>query len=431
MFTYLIFRGDIAHYRRRVPEQFSHVDSRTFVKKSLKTKDPQEAQRKALNYNKYIETYWQSLVSEHGCSAQSKYTLATKNAEILGFNYKTAAEISDSDINRIALRILEATKAIECADSVSAILGGQNHPKRFLEELWESFYKFKKATLRGKSDAQIKRWVNPRIRAYKTFIEVCGDIPIDQITRDHILNFRDWWSLRIQDGMAPNSANKDLTHLRSILAHAQDNWKGISFDVTSLFARIRFEETDSKRMPFETGFIRSELLNHRNLTNLNDECRLFLFAMADTGARPSELLGLNAARGDIRLDTETPYIHIRPDDDREIKNKYSNRQIPLVGSALYAFKQMAQGFNQYYCRPDQLSSNLNKFLREHDLTPTDNHCVYSLRHSFEDRLGAVDTPEKVHSMIMGHSYRRERYGIGPSLEQKKKWMNKMCFKEFE
>jgi len=88
---------------------------------------------------------------------------------------------------------------------------------------------------------------------------------------------------------------------------------------------------------------------------------------------------------------------------------------------------MPNGFTHYYRKPDQLSATLNKYLKEHDLLPTKEHCVYSLRHSFEDRLTAVEPPDKVQAALMGHKYHRERYGKGPTLEQKKKWLDKMCF----
>ncbi len=431
MFTYLTFRNGVAHYMRRVPKQYARIDKRNFVKKSLKTRDPQEALRKALNYNEYLERFWESQLHEGNLSPEANYELAATKAKVLGLTYKTAEEISNSDISGIVNRLLLSQNSIDSSEEISAILGGEKYPSKSLGDLWAEFYEFKKSSLLGKSAQQRKRWVNPRIRAYKTFIEVCGNIPVESISRDHILTFRKWWSDRVQKGMAANSANKDFTHLRSLLAYAQDNWRGIPFDVTSLFARVRFEEGDSDRKPFDTQYIRENLLNPALLRGLSNECRYFLFAMADTGARPSELLGLNAERGDIRLDGNIPFIHIQPTEQREIKNKYSNRQLPLVGASLHAFRNLPNGFYRYFERPDQLSSNLNKFLRERGLLPSSNHTVYSLRHSFEDRLCEVDTPEKVQSCIMGHSYRRERYGNGPTLKQKRKWMQKMCFSEFE
>lgn len=407
-------------------------DKRKFVRISLETRDRHEGLRKSVIYNDYIEEYWRSLIKDNTIDPATEYDLAVKRAKIHGFTYKSVAEVSNEPIEDVIKRVLEASKAIESSEIVSSVLGGHTPPSLSLKELWNDFYAFKKPDLLSKSPKQLKRWKNPRIRAYETFIGVCGNIPAENVTRDHILTFRAWWSDRLQEkNMSPNSANKDFTHFRSLLAFGQDNKDKITYDVTSLFARIRFKERDSERQPFETDYILSKILNHKSLEGLNDECRYMLFALADTGARPSELVALDAKRGDIRLDTDIPYIFIRPDENREIKNQYSKRQIPLVGASLYAFKYLQDGFKQYYQNADNLSANLNGFLRAHDLLPSENHTTYSLRHSFEDRLSLVEPPEKVQSFIMGHKYRRERYGDGPTLEQKKKWMDKMCFSQFE
>ncbi|MGI1678759.1 MAG: site-specific integrase [Cellvibrionaceae bacterium] len=428
MSNYLMQRDGFYYYRRRVPDYLVEYDKRKFIRTSLKTRDKREAIRKAAILNDFIEEYWQSLINDNTLDPNIAYKLAIKRAELHGFKYKSATEVSLEQVGTISERLVEATNAIDEPEAVSAILGGQTVPELSLEALWNEYYNFKKPDLIVKSKSQRERWINPRVRAYKTFAKVCDNISVNNITRNDIMAFRAWWSERLVEGnMAPNSANKDLTHLRSLLAFAQDNKEYITFDVNSLFARIRFKERDSERRPFATEFISSTLLNPKNLIGLNDECRLFLYAMADTGARPSELVGLNAQRGDIRLDAPIPYIHIRPDEHRELKNRYSQRQIPLVGASLYAFKQLPDGFQQYFQKPDQLSANLNGFLREHGLLPTDDHTVYSLRHSFEDRLSAVEPPEKIQSFLMGHKYRRERYGDGPTLYQKKNWLQKIAF----
>lgn len=149
--------------------------------------------------------------------------------------------------------------------------------------------------------------------------------------------------------------------------------------------------------------------------------------MADTGARPSELVGLNPENGDIRLDTAILNIDIRPESKKGLKTPYSERKIPLTGASLFAFQQLPNGFDHYYRKSDLLSATLNKYLKENSLLPTKKHCVYSLRHSFEDRLTAVEPPDKVQAALMGHKYDRPRNGDGPSLEQKKKWLDKICF----
>lgn len=432
MANYLTKRNGTYYFMRRVPELVAPFEQKKFVRASLKTKDKREAIRKSVMWNDYLESHWQALLAENGVSSQNEYDLMVKQAKLQGFEYKPVQEVSQETVDEIIKRVSLASKHLDQPQTVSALLGGQDKPTIKLSQLWDDFYAFKKPDLTGKSNRQIDRWITPRIKAYKNFIKVCGDLLVDDITREHILNFRAWWANRLdEEEMTPNSANKDFTYLRALLAYAQDNVASVETDVNSLFARVRFKERESERRPFPTEHIENNLLNPRNLEGLHEECRLFLYAMADTGARPSELLGLNAARGDICLDAEIPYIFIRPDKDREIKNQYSKRQIPLVGSALYAFQQLPQGFKHYYRRADQLSANLNSFLREHHLLPTSDHTVYSLRHSFEDRLSLVEPPEKVQSFIMGHKYRRERYGDGPTLAQKKNWLDKMCFKVFE
>jgi hypothetical protein len=70
----------------------------------------------------------------------------------------------------------------------------------------------------GKSDDQLRRWRNPRIKAIKNFVAVVGDLLIDKITDDDMLDFRSWWLDRIANGeVTANAANKDLIHLGDVL----------------------------------------------------------------------------------------------------------------------------------------------------------------------------------------------------------------------
>jgi len=46
----------------------------------------------------------------------------------------------------------------------------------------------------------------------------------------------------------------------------------------------------------------------------------------------------------------------------------------------------------YFQWLELLYLSLNKYLRDHGLLPSENHTIYSFRHSFEDRLTAVEPP---------------------------------------
>jgi integrase len=425
---HIVKRGKWFHFKRRVPNLYSHLYDHDVIQFSLKTDSETIAAARASILNNELERIWSQL-SENGHSDEDGlFERAVSIARRSGFGYRPAAEIAEQDIEKIISRI-NSVKGDEDTDpdKICAILGSHEKSIHPISKILESYFEFEKPNLMNKSGDQIRKWKNPRKKAIKNFIAVCGDKDASLITRDDILAFREWWHNRIRiEDLTANSSNKDFSYLAQVLNYARDD-KQIDLDVTSLLARVRFTETASTRPPFSADFIRNNLLNLNSLRDLNEECRLFLFAMADTGARPSELVGLDAENGDIRLDTDIPYIYIRPGFKRELKTRHSKRQIPLTGASLFAFQQLPQGFDHYYRKPDLLSSTLNKYLQENDLFPTKQHCVYSLRHSFEDRLTAVEPPDKVQAALMGHKYTRPRYGDGPGLSQKKKWLDKICF----
>ncbi len=78
-------------------------------------------------------------------------------------------------------------------------------------------------------------------------------------------------------------------------------------------------------------------------------------------------------------------------------------------------------------KASSLSATINKFLEEHSLRPTKEHTVYSLRHSFKDRLIAAEAPDSLIDSLMGHRTGKPKYGKGPSLERKLKFLHSMAF----
>jgi hypothetical protein len=115
-------------------------------------------------------------------------------------------------------------------------------------------------------------------------------------------------------------------------------------------------------------------------------------------------------------------------DGRQLKTDHSEREVPLVGYALAAMKLHPNGFPRYRDNADALSALVNDVLLEKKLRPTKKHSLYSLRHTFEDRLTDIDAPDKVIATLMGHKWARPKYGRGPKLEQKLRWMEKIAFK---
>lgn len=416
---YIYKRGEKFIYRRRVPKYVSNLDHRKEIKLALKTDNYQEAIVRAKIYNEQIETFWRALLqSGKSQGANEKYKTAVQLARAYGFTYKTADQIASSTLNEIIDRLSNDINSKEKAD---ALLGGVQESHLKLSDCIELYWDLVHDRLSDKTEFKITKWKNPRKAALENFITVAGDKHLHEITRKDILDFRGWWNERIKNGLSADSANKQLRYVRDIL-QTVCNDNEIDIDFEPLFLRTRFQYKVKSRPPFEVSFVQNELL--QKLDGLNNRDKMVIMALADTGARISEIFGLQPE--DIKLNDDIPFIWIRPREGYALKTSASERKIPLVGSSLYAFKQYPDGFN-HFGNPDTFSNIANNYLKNNNLRPTPAHKVYSLRHTFKDRLRDIEAPEEIIDDLMGHKKSGPKYGRGHRLETKLKWLEKIAF----
>ncbi|RWX60499.1 integrase, partial [Mesorhizobium sp. M4B.F.Ca.ET.089.01.1.1] len=274
----------------------------------------------------------------------------------------------------------------------------------------------------GKSEDQLRRWEHPRKRAINNMIEEIGDKELADITADDMLDFRETWGERITAGDAlPGTANKDFQHIGNILRTVVKMKRlGLVLPLDGLTFKDDKERT---KPPFSVEWIKTKLLAPGALDSLNTEARCILLGMINTGYRPGEAAGLLPHH--IRLDGDVPHISIEP-EGRQLKNKVSKRVIPLVGVSLEAFRQCPKGFPRYRESSAGLSATVNSFLRENGLLETEEHTLYSLRHSWEDRALAAGIDERVRRDLFGHTLDRERYGEGATLAHKRDVLQAMA-----
>lgn len=411
-------KGTLYLYKR-VPKRYASVEPRTFVWISLHTDSPSVAKAKEAATWEQMTAAWEAKLAGDTTDAEQRFAAARDLAEARGFRYMRADQVAKLPVQELRDRFAAVPGFKDQPDSpdmleASALLGGAKEPPLTVSKALELYWTLAKDKTLGKSEDQLRRWKNPRIKAVKNFVAVVGDKAMKDITGDDMLDFRNWWMERLEEeDLTPNSANKDLIHLGDILKTVNRMKRlGLVLPLTDL----SFKEADAKkRPPFTAKWIREKLMAPGALDGLNPEARAILLVMVNTGCRPSELAALTA--NTIRLDHNVPHIAIEP-EGRQVKSKYAKRTIPLLGVSLEALRAFPEGFSRYRESSASLSATVNKFLRENGLMESDDHTLYSLRHAFEDRMLAAGIDDRIRRDLFGHRLTRERYGDGATLEQK-------------
>jgi integrase len=288
----------------------------------------------------------------------------------------------------------------------------------------DEFEQIVRASLASKSERQKKKWRKPRDTALEAFVDLVGSRPISTLTRTDALKLRAYWQDRVVAGQIKiGTANKCIGHISTMFRAINESQQ---LNLPAIFDRIRIGGgRDGQRLAFAPAFVQGHILADGMFDDLNSEARRVVYLVAETGLRLSEAISLS--RTTIRLDAAVPHIRVVP-EGRDVKTDQSKREIPLVGVALMAMREQPDGFPRYRDKADVLSALVNKSLDVRGLRPQVGQSLNSLRHTFEDRLTAVDAPDKIIACLMGHKWSRPRYGVGPSLEHKRDWLERIAFK---
>ena len=254
-------------------------------------------------------------------------------------------------------------------------------------------------------------------------INLVGDKPIKALSRPDARLYRDH---RLASGVAATTVAREISTIRAVLTKAI---RELSLGIPNQFSGIEIPQANKNshdRLPYspeEISLLVSEALK------VNDEQRRIVIALAFTGTRLAEMVGLRKQD----LDLKKRSIHISPHKGRSLKNEQSMREIPLLPLAYEALKAQAltvQGdflFPRYAtldsCKADSASAALNKWAKK--FVP--ERTLHCFRHSLRDLLRAVMCPESVSKEIGGWSSSHDvsvQYGQGYPLDLKHEWLSK-------
>lgn len=386
--------------------------------------------------------YWASLklsasenasMSNRRLAMNKRYIAAQARAMASGFTYKPMADLAVTENIEEVVERLMALKTSKSGDvlpqQAEAVLGAVESPKITVSEALQLYFdEIAVDDQIGKSERQKYQWRKVKRLSAKYFIDVIGDLPLEDITREHALEYQRWWKNRIlspdkgQAPVSPNTVNRHMGNIR-LLYRAYFTHVGEE-ERANPFRNLFFKAKSRVEVPaFEDEWVQTQILKPGVLLGLKWELQLITYMLIETGCRPSELINLRPE--DIHLDEEVPYISIRPTKQRQIKTESSIRDIPLVGVALEAARRAPDGFKHYYDRNELVSANMMKAFRVRSLFPSDDHVIYSFRHSFEKRMQEANIDYGLRCLMMGHANSRPTYGDGGSLQYRRDEMNKI------
>ena len=263
----------------------------------------------------------------------------------------------------------------------------------------------------------------PRV-ALSTFLSLAGDRDVSEYTRQDAKLFVHYLEIK---GNKTATIRRRINSLSAIMNYA---YSELDLDKRNPFTRLFIQNEGAD--VFKRGTFTNEQLKwgYDKALSSGSTVKLLMPLLGETGCRLAEIVGLRLE--DIDLDNEL--LHIRPNSARRLKNKTSERVLPLVGYAKLAIDQVQIQaddewlFPQYiksgHCYATHASNAVNKWLKK-DFGGLTAH---SLRHTFRDRLRAVECPMDMIDQIGGWKSITSignSYGRGFTMDQYRQYLDKI------
>ena len=434
-------------YRRRVPEKLKPLWGKSEVKVSFKTNSHAEALRRAAVYNTDFEIRKARLAELLAGKTLSTEHLSEQAKEILvseGIHPQQIPTTKDK-----ADEFFEKQEKFKDA-YYEAVIYDTKHGYNPDGTIWTEYVDDAKnpyteaiKVLNGKKGQSIIPSVREAAEMYlKVNARKKSRTPANQKKHEQ----RIW---RAVDGLRnPDSLVTDFNRLKArrhkeMLEISNPNWKPDTLNKTlAMLSAIFNLAIREYELPIENPWsgLKDEVFNQEDkrrsfkpdeltryvaeLDTLNEEARLIGLLMVHTGCRTMEVAGLTI--GELQLQSNTPHIQIRPNHIRQLKNKQSKRDVPLIDKVLDELRPYlttddpkAPVFPRYGRDGgmDAVSQLLNGVIRKRLKIKDPKLVAYSSRHTMKDKLRTTRATAELQHSILGHGKRTDadNYGQGELL----------------
>ena len=277
--------------------------------------------------------------------------------------------------------------------------------------------------LKLKGEGKDKIFIRGANRNIKYVIELLGDLPIDDYSSKDASKFRD---NLLDKGLLISSVKRVFSSIRSII-----NLSITEEGINCINAFSKTYMPDKENVEIRKPIPTKDIKHIQSLCiEKDDDLRWLIALLSDSGMRLGEGVGL--LKSDINLDCDIPHINLIPHPWRRLKTKGSQRCIPLIGASLWASRKILYNRNDSIfafpryttkdiCNANSASAALNKWMKEKLSKP---YVIHGFRHSFRDRLRAIECPLDIIDQLGGWRLKSvgQGYGKGYELSVLSKWV---------
>ena len=280
--------------------------------------------------------------------------------------------------------------------------------------------------LRLKGESKDNTFIRTANRNIEYIVKVLGNKSIRSYSSIDASKFRDWL---MEQGMSLSTVKRVFSSVKAIInLIIQEH----GLNINNPFSKTYMPELDDKQ---HRESIPSQTIKHIQslCREYDDDLRWLIALLSDTGMRLGEGVGL--LKSDINIYCKIPHIKLIPHPWRRLKTKSSQRVIPLVNESLWTCKRILGhnddslfAFPRYSsvngCNANSASAALNKWLKEQ---LKEHYVVHGFRHSFRDRLRAIECPSEIIDQLGGWSLKNvgQGYGKGYKPILLLKWISKI------
>ena len=416
---YIYKHGNQYWYQRAVPSKLSNLLGRKTLKISLKTnKVPtaiKRAKLQALEHKKMfkiaennLNKYFKNFFNNNEFDSQ-KYTLSF---------------IDDFDdlVNKLffskkdLINLLKNKKLSNATNiSIERILLDNNSTEEISLSLLIDEY------LEAINVLNDKKKLYSIKKSLSLLIEICGDKPVDSYNINDADSFKNYF-IKIDKISTGKRNQSNLQNFFSVI------FQKYLIDKKNPFASLKWPNIVVKIS--HQKFSDEELIRIKDFCVKQDSFTSCITGiMFETGCSYSEIIGLESE--DVNLNKYNPYIVIRSNSIRQIKNIYKRRTIPLVGLSLnkiekiYKLNNRGSLFKKYLNIVELLKFQYERKLNDELKILSSGKTSISFKYSLIERLKSTNCPESVICDLIGMAKKESFYRNEVTLDIKSSWMDQI------